>query len=285
MLKASTDIERLVRWPDFTDPRWTAGLGERARSLREDTDYFVVMRMVASHGPFQTACDLRGTENFLIDMALNPEFAHALLDKITTAIDGLLRLAMQAGGKWFDMVELPGDDYAGNTQPDDLARHVPQIYQALHRPAGQNHPGTQSQSRIMLHSDGAITKLLPDMITLGVDVLHPLEPLPATDIPAIKASFGKKSTFLGGIDISHAMPRQSCELSLLKSSAALHNSLLAAATSSHLPITSRPMSRPKMSSPSTRLPKNLVNTPFSTLSQPASDGLTFSLSQDASNKL
>ena len=55
------DIERQVRWPDLTDPRWTAGLAQRARTLREQTPYFVVMRMVASHGPFQTACDLRGT--------------------------------------------------------------------------------------------------------------------------------------------------------------------------------------------------------------------------------
>jgi uroporphyrinogen decarboxylase len=39
-----------------------------------------------------------------------------------------------------------------------------------------------------------------------VDVLHPLEPLPATDIPAVKAGFGDKITFLGGIDIAHAMP-------------------------------------------------------------------------------
>jgi uroporphyrinogen decarboxylase len=58
----------------------------------------------------------------------------------------------------------------------------------------------------MLHSDGAITNLLPDIISLGVDVIHPLEPLPAMDIPAIKEKFGKQVTFLGGIDISHAMP-------------------------------------------------------------------------------
>jgi uroporphyrinogen decarboxylase len=58
----------------------------------------------------------------------------------------------------------------------------------------------------MFHSDGAITKLLPDILSLGVDVIHPLEPLPATDIPAVKEQFGKQVTFLGGIDISHAMP-------------------------------------------------------------------------------
>jgi uroporphyrinogen decarboxylase len=61
-------------------------------------------------------------------------------------------------------------------------------------------------TRVMLHSDGAITKLLPDMISIGVDVIHPLEPLAATDIPAVKEQFGKQVSFLGGIDISHAMP-------------------------------------------------------------------------------
>jgi uroporphyrinogen decarboxylase len=200
------DIERRVLWPDLSDPRWTAGVADRARLLREETDYFVVMRMVASHGPFQTACDLRGTESFLMDLALNLEFAHALLDKVTTAIEGLLRLAMQAGGKYFDMIELPGDDYAGNTStiisPVMFRKFIKPCIERLVRVVKEHNPNT----KVMLHSDGAITNLLPDMISLGVDVIHPLEPLPATDIPAIKEKFGKQVTFLGGIDISHAMP-------------------------------------------------------------------------------
>ncbi|HSL46415.1 MAG TPA: uroporphyrinogen decarboxylase family protein, partial [Anaerolineales bacterium] len=63
-----------------------------------------------------------------------------------------------------------------------------------------------SETKVMLHSDGAITKLLPDIIAMGVDVIHPLEPLPAMDLTAIKEQFGKQVAFLGGIDISHAMP-------------------------------------------------------------------------------
>ena len=200
------DIERLVRWPDLSNPRWTSGLAERARYLREDTDYFVAMRMVASHGPFQTACDLRGTENFLMDLTLRPEFAQTLLDKVTSAINGLLHLAMQAGGKWFDMVELPGDDYAGNTStiisPAMFRSFIAPCLARLINTIKEYNPDTC----VMLHSDGAITKLLPDLLELGVDVIHPLEPLPATDIPDIKARFGDRVTFLGGIDISHAMP-------------------------------------------------------------------------------
>jgi uroporphyrinogen decarboxylase len=203
--EAVDDIERLVRWPDLRDPRWMAGVAERARSLREDTSYFVVMRMVASHGPFQTACDLRGTEQFLMDMALRPEFAHTLLEKITTAIDGLMRLAMQVGGRWFDMIELPGDDYAGNNGPvmspamfrTFIAPRLKRLVQTVKE--------ANPETRVMLHSDGAITRLLPDILALGVDVIHPLEPLPATDIPAVKAAFGGQVTFVGGIDIAHAM--------------------------------------------------------------------------------
>ena len=200
------DIERLVQWPDLSDPRWTAGLAERARSLRENTNFFITMRMVASHGPFQTACDLRSTENFLMDMALRPEFAQALLDKITGALDGLLRLAMQSGGKWFDMVELPGDDYAGNTNtiisPAMFRKLIKPCLARLIHTVREYNPNV----RLMLHSDGAITNLLPEIISLGVDVIHPLEPLPATNLPDIKARFGAQVTFLGGIDISHAMP-------------------------------------------------------------------------------
>lgn len=200
------DIERRIRWPDFSDPRWTHGVVERAQVLREQTDYFVVMRMVASHGPFQTACDLRGMKNFLIDLATRPDFAHALLDRITTAIEGLMKLAMQAGGKYFDMIELPGDDYAGNLNlmisPAMFRRFIKPCIERLIRVVKEHNPDT----KIMFHSDGAITKLLPDILSLGVDVIHPLEPLPATDIPAVKEQFGKQVTFLGGIDISHAMP-------------------------------------------------------------------------------
>jgi uroporphyrinogen decarboxylase len=200
------DIDRLVPWPDLADSRWMAGVVYRACMLREQTDYFVVMRMVASHGPFQTACDLRGTKSFLMDLAINPEFAETLLDKITTVLEGLIKLAMLAGGKYFDMIELPGDDYAGNTN----TMMSPAMFRKFIKPcinrlviAVKEH---NLNTKIMLHSDGAITTLLEDIIDLGIDVIHPLEPLLATDLTLVKEMYGQRVTFLGGIDISHAMP-------------------------------------------------------------------------------
>jgi uroporphyrinogen decarboxylase len=199
------DIEHLVRWPDLSDSRWMAGVDERARLLREQTKYFVTMRMVASHGPFQTACDLRGTTTFLMDMVRNAGFAEALLTRITSVLEGILKLAMESGGQYFDMIELPGDDYAGNTStimsPLMFRKFIKPCIERMIKIIKEQNPNV----KIMLHSDGAITNLLQDIINLGVDVIHPLEPLPATDFTAVKERFGKQITFLGGIDISRAM--------------------------------------------------------------------------------
>jgi uroporphyrinogen decarboxylase len=59
--------------------------------------------------------------------------------------------------------------------------------------------------KVVYHSDGAIEPFLPRLIDIGVDIVHPLEPLPATDIPALKAEYGPQLTFMGGIDIREAM--------------------------------------------------------------------------------
>ena len=200
------DIDRIVQWPNPHDPVWSAGVRERAQALHEGTDYFVIGRMVASHGVFQTACDLRGTQQFLIDMASNPAFALHLLERITHALDGLLKTYLEAGGRYFDLLELPGDDYAGNTNlvmsPAMFRRYIkPSLLRLTHTIHSY-----RPDLKVMLHSDGMIERLLPDLIEVGIDGIHPLEPLPAMDMAGIKARLGDRLFFVGGIDIVHALP-------------------------------------------------------------------------------
>ena len=94
------------------------------------------------------------------------------------------------------MIELPGDDYAGNTNPimspAMFRKFIKPCIKRLVIAVKEHNPNT----KIMLHSDGAITKLLEDMIDLGIDVIHPLEPLLVTDLTAIKEKFGQQVTFL-----------------------------------------------------------------------------------------
>ena len=199
-------IDEIVSWPDASEERWIAGVGERAKSLKENTDYFVVARMVTSHGSYMTACDLRGTEKYLFDMSLDPEFAEILIVKVTDSIDSLLRSYLSACGEYIDMIELPGDDFASNTN----LIISPAMFRQFIKPCIKRLVSTikeyRSDIKIMLHSDGLIEKLLPDFIDLGIDVLNPLEPVEAQDQATVKGDYGDRLSFLGSIDISHAMP-------------------------------------------------------------------------------
>jgi uroporphyrinogen decarboxylase len=200
------DIDSLLTFPNPEDPEWMQGVAQRARFLRENTDYFITMRMVASHGPFQTACDLRGTENFLMDMGLNLDFAKELLKRIADFQIGLFRQALEAGGRYFDMIEIPGDDYASNVS----TLISPLMFRKFIKPILSRFVETirsyQPNIKIMFHSDGLISSLLEDLIDVGIDVIHPLEPLPSVNLSEIKKIFGKRVAFLGAIDISHALP-------------------------------------------------------------------------------
>jgi len=199
------EIDQIVTWPDTSARHWTVGVRERAVFLREHTDYYIVARMIMSHGVFLTACNLRGTAEFMTDMALNEDFASSLLDRVTTTIVGLLKGYLEAAGDCIDMIELPGDDYAAN----ENLLISPAMFQRFIKPALSQVISTIKEHnpdlKIMLHSDGMIERLLPEFIDLGIDVLHPLEPVAALDQVAVKAKYGEQLAFLGGIDISQAM--------------------------------------------------------------------------------
>ena len=141
-----------------------------------------------------------------MDLVLDETFAVTLIERVTDTIDGLLRHYLEAGGDYFDVIELPGDDYASN---ENLIMS-PGTFRRFFKPAIRRLVETVKSFRqdikVMFHSDGVLAPLIPDLIEIGVDALHPLEPLPAMDLAAIKKTYGSQIAFMGGIDISQAMP-------------------------------------------------------------------------------
>jgi len=215
MLAGATidEIDTRVRWPDAADPRWTAGVRERAQLLRENTHYFIIARMVTSHGPYMTASHLRGDKQFFLDMAADPRFTLALVERTTDSLAAFLQKYLEACGPYIDMIELPGDDYATQT---GMAMS-PKMFRRYFKPSIKRLvdivKAYRADIKVMQHCDGALTPILPDLIELGVDVVHPLEPLPAMNLADIKAQFGDRLAFLGAIDIVQALPgsRQAVE--------------------------------------------------------------------------
>jgi uroporphyrinogen decarboxylase len=170
-----------------------------------DQAYAVIGRAVASYGFFEMGQSLRKHDQFLVDLVLNPELVNALIERIFDCYAAMLTRFLDIAGDHLDLLELPGDDFAGNNgmiiSPDMFDQFFKEPYRRLIQHIKAHSPHV----RIIYHSDGAITPLLSRLIDIGVDVVHPLEPLPLTDFATIKAEYGDQLTFMGGIDIRETM--------------------------------------------------------------------------------
>lgn len=56
-----------------------------------------------------------------------------------------------------------------------------------------------------LHTCGNVTSIMEDMIEIGLDVIHPIQPF-AMDAKATVRDFGDRITFMPGIDVQHLLP-------------------------------------------------------------------------------
>jgi len=205
---AKATIEEVEKYPWPEPERYVATdqLKQRIKILKKIGSCAIVARAVNSYGPFEQASSMRGRAQFMMDMLLEPELAQLIINKVTDVIIRLNEIYLDAVGGDIDIIEIPGDDYGGT---EDLLIS-PIIFDKLLRPPLERIIKPIKQYRkdlfIAFHSDGAITKLLGRFSELGIDILHPLEPLPANDMSAIKAKFGDRLSFMGAIDIKKAMP-------------------------------------------------------------------------------
>jgi uroporphyrinogen decarboxylase len=197
------DLDRYA-WPDVERFLRRGELVDRARYLKQNTDYAVVGRAVDSYGAFERCCALRGTEAFMLDLASDEAFAAALIDRVTGVLYRLLEIYLADAGPYLDILELPGDDYAALRpiiSPRMFDRFFAPVWKRLIDLVRQAAPGC----KILFHSDGNMEPFLSRLIDLGVDIFHCLEPLDTVDMPKIKQAYGSRLTFWGAVDIKRAM--------------------------------------------------------------------------------
>ncbi len=204
---ADATIESLdaYPWPDVEKYLRRSELVERARQLKQGTDFAVVGRAVDSFGPFERCCALRGTEAFLIDLASDPAFALEMIERVTGVLLRLTEVYLADAGPYLDILELPGDDYAALRpiiSPRMFDRFFAPAWKRLIDLVKQAAPGC----KVLFHSDGNMEPFLGRLADLGVDIFHCLEPMETVDMARIKQTYGERLAFWGGIDIKRAMP-------------------------------------------------------------------------------
>ncbi len=196
-------------WPDPYNPELTEGLEEKARNLYANTDFALIGKF--SNSLFEQAFYMRGFEQLLMDLSLNPEFVDALMGKLVEIALARLHVGLKACGKYIQCVRFAGDDMGQQNGPlmsPRMFRRVikPQFaryYKEARALIDQYNPTI----KIMAHTDGDVYPIIPDYIEMGLDVLNPVQPYVAEmEHDKLKAEFGDRLSFHAAIDIQRVMP-------------------------------------------------------------------------------
>jgi uroporphyrinogen decarboxylase len=193
-------------WPDpsmYINPRECAAVVSSP-----DPDHAVLGVLWSCQ--FQDACAAFGLENAMMTLLTTPEIFQAVIDRI-------LQFYLKANEIFYESTKgklhgiLIGDDFGTQSSlilgPALLREYVfPGSKQLI----------DQAKSyglKVFYHSCGAIREVIPDLIGLGVDVIHPIQAL-ARGMAAVelKQAFGDQVSFCGGVDtqelLTKGTPRQ-----------------------------------------------------------------------------
>ncbi len=194
-MTSEAEIEA-YNWPNLADPERVRGLREKIEELGED--YAITIGDPVG-GIFALGFRMRGYMNFYLDLAGNPSFACRLMDKFT-------ELKLQY---WDTVLNEVGDLVNVIVYEDDLGQQdrpliSPEMYRKLVKPRHRRIFSSikrkiSDSTYILMHSDGAIYDLLPDLIEIGVDIINPVQVSAAKmDSAKLKKEFGDEIVFWGG---------------------------------------------------------------------------------------
>ncbi|OGS19454.1 MAG: hypothetical protein A3J83_04800 [Elusimicrobia bacterium RIFOXYA2_FULL_40_6] len=194
------DIESKIQyienfdWPSFCDESFD-DLGKKAKNLYETTDY-AIMGNFAVH-ILAAGQLLRGFEQFMVDLMINPEIAECIMDNLVNSFTKRFDKYNAAVGKYVQIVNV-NDDLGTEAAPmlskDLYQRTVGKYHKKLYR-----HIKKDSNLYLFLHTDGSVYDLIPDLIEAGVDILNPVQfSCKDMQLERLKKEFGSKLTFWGG---------------------------------------------------------------------------------------
>jgi uroporphyrinogen decarboxylase len=197
------DLERYP-WPDAEDPWRYEGLEEEVERLHRTTSC-ALMGDCGYKSLWEPSFVLLGFERALMDLIADEEFMTALLEKLFSVVSTVTRHFLEIAGPYLSVVRT-ADDLA--TQQTLMIS--PATYRKILKPFHRRYFSLIKQytdAKIFFHSDGNIVDLLDDLIEIGVDVLNPVQVSAFADPEDVKARFGDRLSFWGGIDTQTTLPR------------------------------------------------------------------------------
>lgn len=175
--------------PDIPDE--TFSILERIRDTTKE-EYFLSFDADGSWGPIVSNPNL--LKHILVWMRTRPEVVDAVLNKHTTYAIRLGEAAIEAGADAILMCV----DYGLKDGP----WMSPEMFRRFIKPAlaRQASAFAAKGAYPILHSDGNIMPLLPDIVDAGVRAYQGIDVMAGMDLRKVKQSFGDKLCLIGNVD-------------------------------------------------------------------------------------
>jgi uroporphyrinogen decarboxylase len=205
LLNANTTEDiKAFKWPRAEDLGFNLEyMISQAESLAS-TDYAIGFSYYI-YGPFAFCMRLRGFQKFLADLILRPEIAVTIMDHVTNIMIEVIEKYIKPIGKYLDFIFF-GDDLGLQLAPMISS----QLFRRFIKPKYRRYVDAfknASKAKVILHSDGAISPLIDDMIEAGIEGINPVQvSAKGMDSKQLKERFGKKLIFWGGIDTQSVLP-------------------------------------------------------------------------------
>jgi uroporphyrinogen decarboxylase len=150
--------------------------------------------------PFKVSWRRRGSmQNLLMDFVLNPRLVHDLA-RIATDFDmAAIDMALQIG---VDVIVVPGD-LAGEQTTIMSPQHYRKYIKPYHKELVDH--AHRKSAKIVKHSDGNVWPILDDLLEVGFDGIHPIQPQ-CMDIAEVKGHVAGRACILGNIDCRDLLP-------------------------------------------------------------------------------
>ncbi|MFN8446079.1 MAG: uroporphyrinogen decarboxylase family protein [Caldilineaceae bacterium] len=192
LLLTRADLDRML-FPDPEDPAlYRAGevLVQRNRGK-----YAICAKMRMGVSAMLMSMGLEAFSYALVD---DPGLIDTILgryvDWTVSIVRHLRDLGVDLVWTFDDMAYRSGSMFSPRVLREVILPHVRNVAHAI---KGEGFPW-------ILHSDGNVMPLLDDLLTLGFDALHPLEPGPM-NIDAVKRDYGDRLCLVGNIDLHYTL--------------------------------------------------------------------------------
>jgi len=182
---------------DLADAKESQKYAAEVDDLYENTPYALFMDL-GNPGFFEVGMYMRGMENWFMDLLLDEPGVHRLLDIHLERMIDKVKASVAAVGNKIQVLRLSHDDMGNQkslaASPEVFRKFVFPRYKKLIEEVRK-----VTDAKIMLHSCGAISEIIPDIIDAGIDILNPLQMNCANmDLEFVKKEYGKDLVLWGG---------------------------------------------------------------------------------------